>query len=234
MPDKEKVRQMFDDISSDYDALNHIMSLNADRNWRRRAIRRLLSPAGDRQILDLACGTGDFAISMAHRMTEGSHITGVDLSEGMLDVMRSKVSAMHLDEKIDIRIGEGEKLDFADGTFDAVSIAFGIRNFEDREQSLREVLRVLKPGGTLLILELSEPENAAVRWFYNIYFTRLMPLIGKAVSGNGTAYRYLPASVISFPHKDSWMQTMRECGFSDVRHKAFSFGICRMYTGRKL
>lgn len=225
---------MFNDIASDYDALNHIMSLNVDKSWRRRALRRILSTDYPQQIMDLACGTGDFSIAIAEKMPDGSHVTGVDLSEGMLEVMRRKIAERKLENKIDIRIGEGECLDFADCSFDAVTIAFGIRNFENREQSLREILRVLNHGGSLVILELSEPSCPIIRWFYNIYFTKLMPLIGKKVSGNGSAYSYLPASVISFPKKDEWMATMRECGFTDVRHKAFSLGICRMYSGRKL
>lgn len=233
MPKKEKVRQMFDNIASDYDALNHIMSLNVDKSWRKRALRKIITPGKPQQIMDLACGTGDFSIAIARALHDGGHVTGVDLSEGMLAVMRQKVAKEHLEHIISIQTGEGECLNFPDNTFDAVTIAFGIRNFENREQGLCEVLRVLKPGGCIIILELSEPSNPIVRWFYNIYFTRLMPLIGKKVSGDGAAYSYLPASVINFPKKDEWMRTMRFCGFANVTHKAFSLGICRMYTGTK-
>lgn len=224
---------MFDNIASDYDALNHIMSLNVDKCWRRRALRRFVTPEKPQQIMDLACGTGDFSIAIANAMAEDSHITGVDLSEGMLAVMRKKVNEAGLDRKISIQTGEGENLQFPDKTFDAVTIAFGIRNFENREKALTEVLRVLKPAGILVILELSEPSNPIVRWVYNIYFTKLMPVIGKKVSGDGAAYKYLPASVLNFPKKDEWMQKMRDCGYTAVTHKAFSLGICRMYTGRK-
>lgn len=233
MPNRDKVRQMFDDIALNYDALNHIMSLNVDKSWRRRALKKIISPDSTQQIMDLACGTGDFSIAIARAMPDGSHVTGVDLSEGMLEVMRKKVEEAGLSDRISIQTGEGENLAFPDGTFDAVTIAFGIRNFENREQGLREVLRVLKPGGRIIILELSEPSNPVVRWFYNIYFTRLMPLIGRKVSGNGAAYHYLPASVLNFPKKEAWMQTMRSCGFGEVTHKAFSLGICRMFTGCK-
>lgn len=233
MPNRDKVRQMFDDIASDYDALNHIMSLNVDRSWRRRALKRIITPDRAQNIMDLACGTGDFSIAIAEAMPEGSHVTGVDLSEGMLAVMRRKVDEAGLSDRISIQTGEGENLAFPDDTFDVVTIAFGIRNFENREQGLREALRVLKPGGSIVILELSEPGNPVVRWFYDIYFTRVLPLIGKKVSGNGAAYHYLPASVINFPKKEEWMETMRECGFGEVAHRAFSLGICRMYSGRK-
>ena len=233
MPKKEYIRQMFDSIAADYDSLNHLMSLGIDRSWRRRALRRILDPSGPQQIMDLACGTGDFAIAIAKAMREDSHVTGVDLSEGMLEVMRKKVEAESLGGRISIMRGEGEGLDFPEGSFDCVSIAFGIRNFEDRERGLREILRVLRPGGRLVILELSVPSNRILRGLYNLYFKHIVPSIGKAVSGDGAAYRYLPASVNSFPGKKEWMQTMSACGFSQVSHKAFSLGICRMYTAVK-
>ncbi len=234
MPKREKVRQMFDDIATDYDALNHIMSLNVDRSWRRRALKEIIIPDRSQKIMDLACGTGDFSIAIAGAMSQDSHVTGVDISEGMLAVMKRKVEDAGLTDRIDITVGSGEELPFPENTFDAVTIAFGIRNFEDREQGLREILRVLKPDGRIIILELSEPSNPVIRWVYNLYFTRIMPVIGRKVSGNSAAYHYLPASVISFPKKQEWMQTMTNCGFGEVRHKAFSLGICRMYTGRKL
>ena len=234
MPKREKVRQMFDDIATDYDALNHIMSLNVDRSWRRRALKEIIIPDRSQKIMDLACGTGDFSIAIAGAMSQDSHVTGVDISEGMLAVMKRKVEDAGLTDRIDITVGSGEELPFQENSFDAVTIAFGIRNFEDREQGLREIQRVLKPDGRIIILELSEPSNPVIRWVYNLYFTRIMPVIGRKVSGNSAAYHYLPASVISFPKKQEWMQTMTNCGFGEVRHKAFSLGICRMYTGRKL
>lgn len=227
---------MFDSIAPEYDAFNHITSLNIDRSWRRRALKRIVVHGKRQEIMDLACGTGDFSIAIAKAMDDGGHVTGVDLSEGMLTIMRGKVTTEGLDDKIIIRTGEGENLTFDDNSFDAVTIAFGIRNFENRTQSLHEILRVLKPGGCLLILELSEPSNPVFRTFYNFYFTKIMPLIGKRLSGGtegADAYKYLPASVLMFPKKEEWMATMRSCGFTDVAHKAFSLGICRMYTGLK-
>ena len=238
MPKKENIRQMFDSIAADYDKLNHIMSLDIDKSWRRRALREIFPPE-DRtglKILDLACGTGDFALAMARRMVSGGlggHVTGVDLSEGMLAVMREKMDREGVRDLVSAQSGDGENLPFGTGTFDRVTIAFGIRNFEDREQGLREMFRVLRPGGKLVILELSVPENRIIRWCYNLYFLHILPLVGGRVSGDKAAYRYLPASVVHFPRHRAFMETMRQAGFRDVAHKAFTLGVCRMFTGTK-
>lgn len=278
---------MFDSIAGDYDALNHILSLDVDKIWRKKALKQIVDAPAPVQVLDLACGTGDFSIAIAkalsrsHKrvgtpieahvkapakvpveapveapakapveaqvtstgfvtgdsersdlMTKG-HVTGVDLSEGMLAVMREKVAKAGLTEMISIEEGDGENLRFPDSTFDRVTIAFGIRNFEDRPKGLREMLRVLKPGGRLVILELSRPENKVIRWFYDLYFLHILPKVGGKVSGDKAAYAYLPASVAAFPGKKAFMATMREAGFRTVTHKAFTLGICRMYTGEK-
>ena len=232
MAKKEFVREMFDGIAADYDRLNHIMSLDVDKSWRRKALKQIIGPEV-RDILDLACGTGDFSVAIARKMPVGAHVTGVDLSEGMLAVMKEKVAAEGLQEKISIRQGDGEELPFADGSIDRVTIAFGIRNFENREKGLREMLRVLRPGGRVVILELSVPQNAFFRWCYNLYFLHILPLIGGKVSGDKAAYRYLPASVLHFPGPREFMETLRECGFSEVEHKAMTFGICRLYSGTR-
>lgn len=223
---------MFDSIADDYDALNHILSLDVDKIWRKKALKQIVDAPAPIQVLDLACGTGDFSIAIAKAFTEG-HVTGVDLSEGMLAVMREKVAKAGLNEMISIEEGDGENLRFPDNTFDRVTIAFGIRNFEDRPKGLREMLRVLKPGGRLVILELSRPENKVIRWFYDLYFLHILPKIGGKVSGDKAAYAYLPASVAAFPGKKEFTATMREAGFRTVTHKAFTLGICRMYTGEK-
>lgn len=233
MPKKEKIQQMFDGIAGDYDRLNHIMSLGIDRSWRRRAIREIVRSDMKQEILDIACGTGDFSIAIARAMGPESRVTGLDLSEGMLAVMREKLAAAGLEERVSCGQGDSEAMGFADASFDCVTIAFGIRNFEHRETALREILRVLKPGGKLVILELSVPSNPVIRWCYSLYFTRILPLIGGKVSGDKAAYKYLPASVLGFPGKEEWMATMRACGYSGVRHKAFTLGICRMYVGLK-
>ncbi len=223
---------MFDSIAGDYDSLNHILSLDVDKIWRKKALKQIVDAPAPVQVLDLACGTGDFSIAIAKALT-GGHVTGVDLSEGMLAVMREKVDKAELNGMISIEEGDGENLRFPDNTFDRVTIAFGIRNFEDRPKGLREMLRVLKPGGRLVILELSRPENKIIRWFYDLYFLHILPKIGGKVSGDKAAYAYLPASVAAFPGKKEFTATMREAGFRTVTHKAFTLGICRMYTGEK-
>ncbi len=231
MPKKENIRQMFDSIATDYDRLNHLMSLGIDRRWRRKAIRRI-ADAPDLRVLDVAAGTGDFSIGIASRLQSG-HVTGVDISEGMLEVMRSKVAAEGLSERISCQGGDGEALPFAEGSFDRVAIAFGIRNFEDRARGLSEMLRVLVPGGRVVILELSVPENRIVRWGYNLYFRRIMSKVGGKISGNKAAYDYLPASIVKFPSRKAFMAEIGAAGFSSVTHRSFTFGICRMYTGIK-
>ena len=233
MPDKNKIRQMFDGIASDYDSLNHLMSLGVDRRWRRRALCEIITPDRPQQILDIACGTGDFSLAIAHRMHPAGRVTGLDLSEGMLAVMEKKVEKAGLQERISCLQGDSEAMPFADGSFDVVTIAFGIRNFEHREAALAEILRVLRPGGRLVILELSVPENKLLRGCYNLYFKHFVPWIGGIISGDKAAYRYLPASVQRFPGRREWTATMVRCGYTDVRHKAFTCGLCRMYVGEK-
>ena len=231
MPQKEKIQQMFDGIAPDYDRLNHLMSLGVDRSWRRRALREIVEPERAQAILDIACGTGDFSLAIAGRMHPDSRITGLDLSEGMLAVMRDKVAKAGLQDRIGCEQGDSEAMRFADASFDVVTIAFGIRNFAHREAALREIRRVLKPGGRLVILELSVPENRILRWGYNLYFKHFVPWIGGLVSGDRAAYTYLPASVQAFPGRREWTATMSRCGYAQVRHKAFTLGLCRMYVG---
>lgn len=250
MAKKNYVRDMFNNISGSYDKLNHIMSLDMDKGWRKKAIKRIVDVDKPLNILDLACGTGDFSIAIAkfitstrgcsycsccssNRKPTSSRITGVDFSEGMLDIMKSKVEAEGLSDVIVVRQGDGEALDFADNTFDRVSIAFGIRNFEDKEKGLKEILRVLKPGGRLVLLELSLPENSLFRWIFNLYFNNILPYIGGVISGNKNAYHYLPQSVSAFPKRSEFMKLMSDCGFKSVAHRAFTFGVCRMYIGEK-
>ena len=235
MPKKEFVRKMFDSIAGDYDKLNHIMSADVDKSWRRTAIKKIaegLPDSRESSMLDLACGTGDFSIAAAKKIP-ALKISGADLSEGMLEVMRKKVMAEDLQGRISMATGDGENLSFPDGSFDRVSIAFGIRNFENREAGLKEMNRVLRPGGRLVVLELSVPENALLRGIYKVYFTKIMPALGGAVSGDKGAYRYLPASVLHFPGKEEFLGEMARCGFINTGYRALSFGICRMYWGEK-
>jgi len=232
-PKAETVETMFDSIAPDYDKLNHILSLNVDRRWRRRAIPFITDNNRALEILDVACGTGDFSIDIALHSSASTRIMGLDLSDGMLEVMKQKLGKLGLCGRVSTCKGNCEALPFPDNSFDSVSIGFGIRNFENREAALKEILRVLKPGGHLVILELSIPSIPVVRGLYKFYFLNILPLVGGGISGDKAAYRYLPASVIKFPSKTEWMATMSGCGFRNVTHKALSLGICRMYVAEK-
>ncbi len=233
-PRTRDTERLFNSIARTYDSLNHWLSLGVDKSWRCRSLRWIVDPSAPQQILDIACGTGDYSIAIARRAHPDTVVTGVDLTEAMLQVMRSKVEKAGLAGRIVAEQGNAEAMRFAENSFDRTTIAFGIRNFEHREQALREILRVLKPGGRLVILELSVPSNPLLRWCYNLYFTCLLPAIGGMVSGDKAAYRYLPASVLSFPNKREWMETMHRCGFRNVSHRAYTLGICRLYIGEKL
>lgn len=234
MQQKEAVRKMFDNIAGSYDSLNHIMSLDADKSWRKTMLGKLGEGVDGRplKVLDLACGTGDSTIAIARGLPRAK-VTGLDLSEGMLKVMEGKVEKEGLGDRITAVRGDGECLPFADGTFDRVSIAFGIRNFQNREQGLAEMLRVLRPGGRLVVLELSLPEQKVLRALFKCYFLHILPFIGGLISGNRGAYRYLPESVLRFPPKDIFLNMLTSAGFVNVGHKALTFGICRMYWGEK-
>lgn len=218
---------MFDSIAPEYDAFNHMASLGIDRIWRRRALKWIEGP----QVLDVACGTGDFAILIAKERRCG--VIGVDISEKMLAEMKRKVLEEHVEREVSCEVGDCSALRFKDGTFENVTVAFGVRNFEDREACLREILRVLRPGGKFVMLELGMPRIKRIRKIYQWYFRRVMPALGGKLSGNRTAYEYLHASVQAFPGPKEWMAVMRRVGFSDVRHRAFSFGVCRLYVGTK-
>ena len=233
MPKTEKIREMFDGIAPDYDRFNHVASLGVDRSWRKRALKEIVEKGKVQQILDVACGTGDFSIAIADAMNPESHVVGVDLSEGMLAVMREKIAKEKLGPLLSCEQGDCSCLRFPDSSFDRVTIAFGIRNFEDRPKALKEILRILKKGGKLVILELSVPSNPVIGFFYRLYFTKITPGLGGRMSGNKEAYKYLPSSVLSFPGKKEWIATMNSCGYEQVRHKAFTFGICRMYVALK-
>lgn len=232
-PKTQNIQSLFDSIAGDYDRLNHLLSLGVDKIWRKRSLKQIVCRDTPQQILDIACGTGDFSIAIAEKAHPETIVTGIDLSEGMLKVMEEKVAERKLSGRIVAEQGNSEQMRFAESTFDRVTIAFGIRNFEHREVALKEILRVLKPGGRLVILELSTPTIPIIRGCYNLYFTKILPLIGGAISGDRAAYRYLPASVLKFPGREEWMATMAGCGYGSVTHKAYSLGICRMYVGEK-
>lgn len=231
MAKKEGVKKMFDNIAHDYDRLNHILSLNIDKNWRRKAVRELADESRPLKVLDVACGTGDFTIEIGKKVARGSMVTGVDISEGMIAVGLEKISRHGIDARLEV--ADCEALPYDADTFDRISVGFGVRNFEHLELGLREMYRVLTPGGKLVILELSVPSNAFIRWCYKLYFLKILPFIGGLVSGNRGAYEYLPASVLRFPAPDKFMEMMKSAGFDIVEHCAFTFGICRMYIGKK-
>ena len=223
---------MFDGIAPSYDRLNHVMSLNVDKTWRRHALKEVVDGTVQ-EVLDVACGTGDSTLSVARAVAEGSRVTGVDISEGMMALVGEKARKAGVEDRIRLLQADGEALPFADGSFHRVTCAFGIRNFEHKEKGLEEFLRVLTPGGKAVILELSVPRNAVLRWFYNLYFLHVMPWMGGRLSGNKAAYQYLPASVLAFPGPDAFCDMMRAAGFRNVRQKALSRGLCRMYVGEK-
>ena len=232
MPRKENVREMFDHIAPTYDQLNHVLSMNVDKLWRRHALREIVDGSAQR-ILDVACGTGDSTISIAKAAGEGSTVTGVDISEGMMALVKGKAEKAGVADRIKLQVADGEALPYEDGAFDRVTCAFGIRNFEHKERGLAEFRRVLKPGGKAVILELSVPQNRLVRWAYDLYFLHVLPGIGGAVSGNRAAYRYLPASVHNFPSPSDFCRMMTEAGFRNVRCRTFSFGLCRLFVGER-
>ena len=232
MPKKDKIKEMFDGIAPSYDKLNHIMSLGVDRRWRRRALKEIVDGSAQK-ILDVACGTGDSTIAAAKAAGAGSMVTGVDISEGMMSLVMAKAAREGVSERIRLQVADGTAMPFPDGSFHRVTCAFGIRNFEDKSKGLEEFLRVLTPGGKLVILELSVPSNKILLALYKLYFLHIMPWIGGIISGNKAAYKYLPASVMAFPAPEAFCGMISAAGFRDVRHRAFSLGLCRMYIGEK-
>lgn len=229
---KEQVEEMFDNIAPNYDRLNHILSLNIDRIWRRR-VMRIVRRSKARRIMDLATGTGDLAIAMAKRV-DRTQILGIDLSEEMLAVARAKIQKQGLEERIMLEKGDAENLTMvADGSLDAVTVAFGVRNFENMERGLSEIYRTLRVGGKLVVLEFSMPKNRLIRWIYSQYAHRLLPRIGAVISKDKRAYTYLPDSVEEFPTPERFAEIVRSVGFSSVRLRSQSFGIAYIYDATK-
>ena len=228
MPSKQQIQHLFNDIAPSYDKLNHIMSFGIDRSWRRKAVRAIADSEQPLRVLDVATGTGDFAIAIAKKLSQGSEIVGIDLSEQMLEVGRQKVSG-----NIALQQGDVECLDFEEDSFDRVSVAFGVRNFEHLEQGLSEMYRVLRPGGKLVILELSYPDNPFVLWCYKLYALHFLPFIGGLISGQKEAYAYLPKSILAFPKAEKFVPLLRQLGFRQVTVRKFTFGTCLMYVAEK-
>lgn len=233
--DKNKtaqVEEMFDNISPTYDFMNRLMTLGIDRSWRRRLVNGVASTA-PRRILDVATGTGDLAISLA-KANPQARVFGVDISEGMMEVGRKKVEAEHLADRVTLETADCLALPFADGSFDAVTAAFGVRNFEDLACGYREMVRVLTPGGTLNILELSVPPSPVVRPFYYLYTRGIIPLAGKLLTPDSRAYSYLPQSIAAMPQGEQMLALMEQCGLRDCRLHRLTFGAACIYTGVKV
>ncbi|WP_296621766.1 bifunctional demethylmenaquinone methyltransferase/2-methoxy-6-polyprenyl-1,4-benzoquinol methylase UbiE [Marivirga sp.] len=227
---KQQVADMFDNISHKYDFLNHFLSLGIDIRWRKKAIK-LLKDIQPKQILDIATGTGDFAIESLKLNPD--HVIGVDISEGMLNVGREKLKKRKLDDKITLTSGDSENLPFEDNKFDAIIVAFGVRNFENLEKGLSEMFRVLRPGGKVVVLEFSKPKSFPFKQLYNFYFKNILPTLGKTISKDNAAYTYLPESVRSFPDGKDFTSILDKLGFKDTVCKPLTFGISSIYTGIK-
>lgn len=227
---KEQVAQMFNSISRRYDFLNHLLSLGIDKRWRKKAIK-ILAEAKPKHILDVATGTGDFAIQALS--VNPDKITGVDISEGMLEVGRKKLLQRGLTGKIELKLGDSENLPFPDNNFDAVTVGFGVRNFENLKKGLAEINRVMKPGATLVVLEFSRPTKFPFKQGYKFYFNFILPKIGRLVSRDKSAYTYLPESVEAFPDGDRFTAILQEIGFKNTACKPLTFGISSIYTAQK-
>lgn len=228
---KTQVARMFDSISRRYDLLNHLLSANVDVIWRRKAMSELkaLKP---KLILDVATGTGDLAIQ-AIKSLDPDKVIGVDISAGMMEIGRKKIEAKGLAKKIELRRGDSENLPFEENKFDAVIVAFGVRNFENLEKGLAEMLRVLKPGGKVVVLEFSKPDKFPFREFYGLYFRFVVPIVGRLISKDKSAYDYLPESVHAFPRGKMFVDILDRLGYKNTACKPLTFGIASIYTGTK-
>jgi demethylmenaquinone methyltransferase/2-methoxy-6-polyprenyl-1,4-benzoquinol methylase len=225
---KEQVQQMFDNIAHRYDFLNRFLSLGIDIGWRKKAIK-ILAKHQPKRILDVATGTADFAL--ATLKINPDEVIGVDISEGMLEVGRKKIVEKGI-KNIRLEYGDSENLQFEDNSFDAVIVAFGVRNFENLEKGLQEINRVLRPGGIAMILEFSKPKGV-FKIIYSVYFNVILPLWGKIFSGDNSAYTYLPESVKAFAEGEEFKQIMSAAKYNNVQDKRLTFGICSIYTGIK-
>jgi len=227
---KKQVTRMFDAISPSYDRLNRVMTLGIDQQWRDRAIREL-APLKPKRLLDVATGTGDFALAALSLKPE--RVVGLDISPGMLEEGRNKMRAKGVESIVEMVEGASESLPFADGSFDAATVGFGVRNFEHLEQGLREIRRVLRPGGRVAILEPSFPQRFPLRQMFGFYFQRIVPILGRTLTDDPSAYTYLPQSVGAFPSGQTFIKIGLACGFSSGRHVPLTFGTCALYVFEK-
>lgn len=228
---QKQIRRMFDKIAPSYDRLNHALSLGIDRRWRRTAVDAL-GIHQPQQILDIATGTGDFALLLAKRI-KPQHIVGADISEGMMAVGREKVKEEGLQNVISFQYEDCMQLSFPDGSFDAVTSSYGVRNFQNLDKGLQEMQRVLRPGGHLLIVELTPPPSFPMKQLFWLYAHVVMPLLGRLISHDDSAYTYLPASMEAFPQPEQMEGILRKAGFTEVQWRRFTFGISTMYLATK-
>jgi len=228
---KQQVAEMFDQIAGKYDLMNRFLSARTDVGWRKKAIRKL-KKFNPKQVLDVATGTGDMAI-LACRILDPDLITGIDISDNMLELGRKKVEREGLAGKIQLQSGDSEAINFNENTFDAVMVAFGVRNFENLENGLSEMKRVLKPGGRLLILEFSKPRRKVVKSLYNLYMRIIAPQVARWFRQNKEAYLYLCESANAFPDRHYFTDILNKVGYTDTGCKPLTLGICSIYTGRK-
>lgn len=227
---KEQVAKMFNNIAAKYDLLNHTLSMGIDILWRKKAVR-ILKKNNPQKILDIATGTADFAIE---NLGSGAQsVIGIDISAGMLEVGNKKLKKRGLDNRIKLQLADSENLPFEDNTFDAITVGFGVRNFENLEKGLSEMYRVLKPGGKCLVLEFSKPKKFPVKNVYNLYFKNILPGIGKMISKDKAAYTYLPESVNAFPDGENFTKILNKVGYTDTKILPLSFGIASIYEGSK-
>jgi len=227
----DQVRDMFDSIAPAYDTMNRMMTMGVDRRWRRRCVR-MVRDANPGAVLDLATGTGDMAVAMAMAMA-GARITGADLSESMIEIGRKKVTEKGLGDRVELLTADALALPFDDNTFDAITIAFGVRNFEDLEAGYAEMCRVLRPGGLLVVLELTPPASRIVKPFYNFYTRCIIPGVGRIVSHDSRAYTYLPESIAAVPARRAMLDIMERSGFENTVFRSLTFGVATIYTATK-
>ncbi|SEB67048.1 demethylmenaquinone methyltransferase / 2-methoxy-6-polyprenyl-1,4-benzoquinol methylase [Tenacibaculum sp. MAR_2009_124] len=227
---KEQVAQMFDNISKDYDGLNRVISLGIDVSWRKKVVK-LIGENSPKQILDIATGTGDLALMMTKLNPD--RIVGLDISEGMLEVGRTKIDKANLSNKIKMVVGDSENIPFEDNTFDAITVSFGVRNFENLDKGLKEILRVLKPGGRFVVLETSNPTKFPFKQGYKLYTNFILPVIGKLFSKDKVAYSYLSESANSFPFGEAFNNILQKNGFKDAKNLPVTFGVASIYTAFK-
>ena len=228
---KTQVAEMFNNIAHRYDFLNRFMSAGIDVGWRKKAIKELVS-LRPKVVLDVATGTGDVAL-LTQKILHPNKIIGIDISEGMLALGREKIEKLNLQRTIELQLGDSENLTFEDNYFDAVTVAFGVRNFENLEKGLKEILRVLKPRGKFVVLECSKPQKKGIKGFYNFYMNKIMPNFGSILSGNKQAYLYLNNSVQAFPEGQQFLNIMNEAGFTQTYLQTLSLGVCTIYCGSK-